>query len=256
MLFPRHWFLILLALTLGGERILGANTREARDFTAAAKAFQDGMWSRAEVEFAQFAGKYPESGRVAEAQLLQAEADLKQGKCLQAIALLTARESQAGDLADQYIYWLGEAQFQNTDYAAAAETFSRLVREFPNSNWRLDAAVNEAAVRAKLDQWPQVSALLLEPTGTFQRAAKANPADDRVVHGQLLLAEALLKQDKLNDAAAALHSLDSRQLKPESGWQQMHLLCRVQLAANDRHVPHGFRLFIVLRSGFHFLHNP
>jgi len=93
--------------------------------------------------------------------------------------------------------------------------------------------VNEAAARAKLGQWPQVSALLLEPTGTFQQAAQANPADDRVVHGQLLLAEALLKQDKLNDAAAILHSLDSQQLKPELGWQQMHLLCRVQLAGGD-----------------------
>jgi TolA-binding protein len=233
MLFPRHCFLILLVLALGGERVPGASTREGRDFAAAANAFQDGMWSRAEVEFAQFAGKYPESGRVAEALLLQSEADLKQGKFLQAIALLTARESQAGDLADQYVYWLGEAQFQNTDYAAAAETFSRLVREFQNSNWRLDAAVNEAAARAKLGQWPQVSALLLEPAGTFQQAAKANPADDRVMHGQLLLAEALLKQDKLNDAAAVLHSLDSQQLKPELGWQQMHLLCRVQLASGD-----------------------
>jgi TolA-binding protein len=233
MLFPRHWFLIMLALTLGGELVLGANKREGRDFTAAANAFQDGMWSRAEVEFAQFAEKYPESSRFAEALLLQAEADLKQGKISQAVALLTARESQAGDLADQYIYWLGEAQFQKTDYAAAAETFSRLIREFPNSNWRLDAVVNEAAALARLGQWPQVSALLLEPMGTFQQAAKANPADDRVVRGQLLLAEALLKQDKLNDAAATLHLLDSQQLKPELGWQQMHLLCRVQLASGD-----------------------
>ena len=220
-------------LALGGEQVLGANTRESRDFSAAANAFQDGMWSRAEVEFAQFAGKYPESGRVAEALLLQAEADLKQGKSLPAMALLTARESQAGDLADQYVYWLGEAQFQNADYAAAAETFSRLVREFSNSNWRLDGVVNEAAAYAKLGQWPQVSALLLEPAETFQQAAKSSPADDRVVHGQLLLAEALLKQDKLNDAAEVLHLLDSQQLKPGLGWQQMHLLCRVQLAGGD-----------------------
>ena len=147
MLFPRHWFLILLALALGGGRVLGANTREERDFAAAANAFQDGMWSRAEVEFAQFAGKYPESGRVAEALLMQSEADLKQGKFLQAVALLTAREPQAGDLADQYVYWLGEAQFQNADYVAAAGTFSRLIREFQNSNWRLDAAVKSRSSR-------------------------------------------------------------------------------------------------------------
>jgi len=123
MLFPRHWFLILLALALGGERVLGASTREGRDFGRRRQCLQDGMWSRAEVEFAQFAEKYPESGRVAEALLMQSEADLKQGKLLQAVALLAARESQAGDLADQYVYWIGKAQFQNTDYAAAAGTF-------------------------------------------------------------------------------------------------------------------------------------
>jgi TolA-binding protein len=233
MLFPRHWFLILLVLALSGERILGASTREGRDFAAAANAFQDGMWSRAEVEFAQFAEKYPESSRVAEAVLMQAEADLKQGKFLQAIALFTARESEAGNLADQYVYWLGEAQFQNADYAAAAKTFSRLGREFPNSSRYLDAAVNEAAACGKLGEWLQVSTLLLEPAGMFQQAAKTNPTDDRIIRGQLLLGEALLRQNKLNDAAAVLHSLDSQQLEPELDWQQMHLLYRIQLASGD-----------------------
>ena len=200
MLFLRRLFLVLLVLVLGGGRILAATTREERAFITAANAFRDGMWSRAEVEFAQFAEKYPKSGRVAEAVLMQAEADFKQGKFLQATELLAVRKSQTGDLADQYAYWLGEAQFQNADYAAAAETFSRLARDFQNSSWRLDAAVNEAAARGKLGQWPQVSALLRGPAGIFQQAAKANPADERVVRGQLLLAEALLKQNKIGRA--------------------------------------------------------
>jgi TolA-binding protein len=233
MLFLRRLFLVLLVLVLGGERILAATTREERAFTAAANAFRDGMWSRAEVEFAQFAEKYPKSGRVAEAVLMQAEADFKQGKFLQAAELLAVRKSQAGNLADQYVYWLGEAQFQNADYAAATETFSRLTRDFQSSSWRLDAAVNEAAARGKLGQWPQVSALLREPAGIFQQAAKANPVDERVVRGQLLLAESLLKQNKLDEAAAVLHPLDSQQLKPELDWQRMLLLCHIQLAVGD-----------------------
>ena len=69
--------------------------------------------------------------------------------------------------------------------------------------------------------------------GIFKQAAKANPADERVVRGQLLLAEALLRQDKLSDAAAVLHSLASRTLKPELGWQRTQLLCHVQLAGGD-----------------------
>ena len=233
MSFVCRWVLIAFALMLGVEQISAATTREERAFTAAANAFRDGMWSRAEVEFAQFAEKYPKSKRVAEAVLMQAESDFNQGKFLQTAELLAVRKPQAGDLADQYVYWLGEAQFQNADYAAAAETFSRLVRDFQSSSWRLNAAVDEAAARGKLGQWPQVSALLQEPAGTFQQAAKADPSDERVVRGQLLLAEALLKQNKLVEAAAVLNPLGSRQLKPELDWQRMLLLCHVQLAGGD-----------------------
>jgi TolA-binding protein len=93
--------------------------------------------------------------------------------------------------------------------------------------------VDEAAARGKLGQWPQVGALLRESAGTFQQAAKANPADERVVRGQLLLAEALLKQNKLDEATAVLNSLGPRQLKPELDWQRMLLLCHVQLAGGD-----------------------
>ena len=84
----RRWLLITFALVLGGEQVLAASTREERAYAAAASAFQDGMWGRAEVEFAEFAEKYPKSERVPEAVLMQAEADIKQAKFLQAIELL------------------------------------------------------------------------------------------------------------------------------------------------------------------------
>ncbi len=233
MFWMRRWLLIALALLLGGGQLLAANTREERAYAAAARAFQDGMWSRAEVEFAEFSDKYPKSERVPEAVLMQAEADIKQAKYLQAIELLTTHASPAGKLADQYVFWLGEAQFQNEDYAAAAATFSRLARDFTESNRRLDAVVNEAAAYAKLDQWPQVSSLLQTPAGVFQANAKETPADDRVVRGQLLLADALLRQNKLGEAAEVLHSLAAQKLAPELNWQQAQLLCHVELARDD-----------------------
>ncbi len=152
---------------------------------------------------------------------------------MQAIDLLAAHESQAGKLADQYVFWLGEAQFQNEDYAAAAATFSRLAQDFPDSSRRLDAVVNEAAARAKLGQWPQVSPCCRHRAGYFRSAAKKNPADDRVVRGQLLLAEALLRQNKLSEATEVLHSLAAQKLAPELNWQQTQLLCHVQLAGGD-----------------------
>jgi TolA-binding protein len=233
MFWDCRWLMIIFALGLGGEQMFAASAHEDRAYAAAASAFQDGMWSRAEVEFAEFAEKYPKSGRVAEAVLMQAEADIKQGKFLPAIDLLTAQSAQAGQLADQYVYWLGQAQFQNGDYAAAAATFSRLARDFSDSNRRLDAAVDEAAARAKLGQWPQVSAGLQEPDGVFQAEAGRIPNDERVVRGQLLLAEALFRQNQLNEAGAVLRSLAAQKLAPELNWEQVRLLCRVQVASGD-----------------------
>src|SRR5579862_1463340 len=168
MFLVRRWLLIVFMLALGGGQVFAAGAREERAYNAAANAFQDGMWGRAEVEFAEFAEKHPKSERVPEAVLMQAEADIKQAKFLQAIELLGAHESQAGKLADQYVFWLGEAQFQNEDYTAAAATFSRLVRDFAESSRRLDAVVNEAAALARLGQWPQVSSLLQASGGVFQ----------------------------------------------------------------------------------------
>src|ERR1017187_1395462 len=122
MAFRWQWLLILLALSTGGERSFAASAREDRAYAAAVTAFQDEMWGRAETEFAQFVQKYPKSTNTPEAVLLQAQAEFKQGKLAQAIALLNARTAGAGHLADQYAYWIGEAQFQNVDLAAATET--------------------------------------------------------------------------------------------------------------------------------------
>ncbi|MDE3066127.1 MAG: tetratricopeptide repeat protein [Verrucomicrobiota bacterium] len=229
----RQWFFAVVVLMTGGIPVWAAGPRENRDFTAAVSAFQDEMWSRAETELAQFLQKYPKSGYAAEAMLMEAEAEFKQGKFAAAGALLSSHESQAGSLADQYAYWLGQAQFENGDYQGAAGTFSRLVRQYPNSQWQLDAVVDEAASRTKLGAWPQVSALLRQPKGPFQQAAKATPADERVVRGQLLLAEALLAQHHADAASAVLQSLAAQPLRLALEWQRMYLLCRVQLAEGE-----------------------
>jgi TolA-binding protein len=185
------------------------------------------------VEFAEFAEKYPKSDHFAEAVMLQAESDFKQQKFSRTIDVLTAHESQAGKFADQYVYWIGESQFQGGNYALAAGTFGRLAQNFPNSRLRLDAVVNEAAALARLNQWRQASALLEEPGSDFETDAKKHPADERVVRGQLLLAESLLEQDKLDAAAAILDSLPAQNLAPELKWRQIQLLCRVQLVRGD-----------------------
>ena len=233
MAFRWQWLLILLALSTGGERSFAATTRENRAYDVAVDRFRDGMWNRAETEFAQFVQKYPKSDRTAEAVLLQAEAEFKQGKLPPAIALLTARRAGAGNLADQYVYWIGEAQFQNGDFSAAAKTFVSLLRDFPESSLRLRVVVEAAASLAQTNEWPQVVSLLEDTNSVFQRAVQMDPANELVSRGQLLLAQAKFAQNDFTGAAAVLESLNSQTLKPQLDWQRAYLLHQVRLAAGD-----------------------
>src|SRR5271155_2249289 len=112
MVFFCRWLLIFSALIAAGTPVFAASEREYRAYAAAANAFQDEMWSRAETEFAQFVAKYPKSTNAPEAVLLQAQAEFQQGKFAETIVLLSTRKAEAGKIADQYFYWIGEAQFK------------------------------------------------------------------------------------------------------------------------------------------------
>jgi TolA-binding protein len=233
MAFLRQWFFIAFALLLGGGQVFAASGRETRAYAAALGAFNDGMYPRAETEFAQFTQKYPKSDRMAEAVLLQAEAAFKQGKFPQAIALLQAGKAGAGNLADQYVYWIGETQFQNGDYSTAAETFVSLIRDFHESSLRLRVVVEAAAALAQTNAWPQVESLLEETNSVFQRAARMDPGNELVSRGQLLLARSKFAQNDFTGAAAVLGSLNSPMLLPELDWQRAYWLYQVKLAAGD-----------------------
>jgi TolA-binding protein len=233
MVFRWPWLLILVLCWAAGERSFAATTREDRAYASAVSAFQDGLWSRAETAFDKFVRKYPDSSRAAEAVLLQAEAQYQQGKLTNAIALLTARKAGAGNLADQYVYWIGEAQCQSGNLPAAAESFISLARDFPASSLRLRAVVEAAAVRAQLEEWPQLSALLEPTDGVFHSASRREPANELVVRGSLLLAQARLAQKDYAGATTVLGSLNDPALKPELDWQRAYLLYQVKLAAGD-----------------------
>ena len=165
-----RWLFVWLALVFGVNRLLAASSEENREFRAATNSLATSFWERAEREFAGFIAKYPESEHLPEAVLRQAQAQFHQRKYAELITLLTAALPKAGSLGDQYLYWLGEAQFQSPNYAAAAETFGRLARGFTNSPVRLEASLGEAASLARLKQWEQVAELLKKPDGAFRQA--------------------------------------------------------------------------------------
>jgi len=213
--------------------LAASTTKEERAYSAAVAAFQDGMWNRAETEFAQFLDKYKTSSHLPDAVLMMAQAKFKQGKLAEAVSLLNLGKADAGALADQYAYWIGEAQFENGDFDQAADTFVSLSRDFPNSLLRLRAVVEAASAQARLGKWSAVRVLLEGPGGVFQRAAEMDSANELISRGRLLLAQAKFVQKDFNGASALLQLLAQQPLKLELDWQRAYLLCQVKISAGD-----------------------
>ncbi len=235
MAFPRQWFFIAFALLLGGGQVFAASGRETRAYAAALGAFKDGMYPRAEMEFAEFVQKYPKSTNAPEAVLLQAEAEFQQKKHPQAIALLQAGKAAAGKLADQYVYWIGEAQFQNGDFTAAAETYVSLARDFPESSLRLRGVVEAAAAYTQITNWLRHDALLENTNGVFQQGARLDPGNELVVDGWLSLENSKYEQRDFSGVSAAYGWLTNewQMLNQKQKCQGTYLFYRAKMAAGD-----------------------
>ncbi|MGH7950633.1 MAG: tetratricopeptide repeat protein [Limisphaerales bacterium] len=234
MAFYWRRILILLALVLSGGQLFAASiAKENRAYTAAVSAFQDEIWNRAETEFAQFLKNYPDSTRAPQAELLRAEAEFKLGKFDKSIALLNASKTNAGIFADQYVYWIGEAQFQNSNYVAAAANFDSLAKNFQDSSLRLQAVVESASANARLGNWRRLETSLEKTNGIFRRAAQLDSGNELVSRGRLLLAQAKFELKDFRGATAILESINPQALKPELDWRLNDLLYQIKFAAGD-----------------------
>ena len=225
-----RWILVCCLLGVAAPRAGAAGAAEKTSFEAGAKAFQETVWDRAETEFGRFTQTFTNSARLPEAYLYQAEARLRLGNYSGALDLLTAHQSQAGRWADAYTFWQGEALFEKGDFSAAADTFARVVRDFPASTNRLQAVVREATAQSKLGQWSRAMETLRQPTGPFLSAAAADPADRLVIRGYLVLAEAELMAGKADAAQTTLSSIPGLNLSPQLAWERAFLSCRILLA--------------------------
>ncbi len=233
MLFRSRWLLIVCLLVLGSGRIMAASAREERAFASATRWLQDGIWDRAETEYAQFIQKYPKSEKIADAVLAMAQAQCKQGKFTAAIATLSGPHEHLGALADDYAYWLGEAQFGQGDYDHAAATFTNLVAQFTDSPLRLAAVVEAASAFERSAAWPQITELLGATNGVFAHAAAVDAASGLVVSGRLTLAEAELALSDYAAALATLNLVKPERLPMDLAWRRANLVCRAQVGAKD-----------------------
>ncbi len=225
----RTWLCALLLLLAATVPSWAASRAETRAFEAAVKAFRDGFFERADSELSGFVQAFPGSERRAEAILTQAQARCQLTNYASAIQLLSAELAGAGPRADEYHFWIGEAQYQSTNYPAAAAAFHAVVNDFPASKLRLQASVNEAAAWAGLEDWDRVIELLSQPAGVFQQLAKTAAASGPAATGVLLLAEAQLARGRFAAAETTIRSLDAAKLDAALGWKREFLLCRALL---------------------------
>src|SRR4051812_19132623 len=221
--------LLLWVAFAGGGRAQAPDPSEAAAFNAAARAFRNMIYDRARIEFRDFVHKFPNSTKVPEALLLQARAALELGDSKGAVSILTTNLPNAGIFAEDYHYWLGEVQLQTGNFRAAASSFARLLKDFPETPRVLEATYNQALAHFNLKEWNQLIQLLQKPETPFQKVAAARPEDDLVVGSVLLLTEALMENHRPQQAEKILRGLPPAQLAADLKWQRDYLLCRVQL---------------------------
>jgi TolA-binding protein len=224
----RIW--VALMLLTAAAQLCAAAAPESRAFDTALKFLKDGFYARAEEEFGKFAREFPGSPLLAEAILCQAQARLKQANAAGAIQLLQTGQGLTNAPVDQYLFWLGEASFQQADYRKASEAFARLLKEHPGSARALEASIHEAGARAQLREWPRVIELLQQTNGIFQTVSRTNPAAPGVLEGYVLLSEAQLAQANYPAADLALQPLGKLLLRPDIAWRRQYLICRIRAA--------------------------
>lgn len=219
---------VLLALIFSAAPLFAAE--EDRAFNIATNKFNSGFYELAEKDFAAFTEKFPQSPRVPQAILFQAESKFFSQQFSNAVDLLVANKGRAGGYESQYFYWIGRAQFENKNFAAAADAFDELLRKFPNAPQRLDVVVREAASLARLQQWPRVVELLQQRDGVFQHAISTGASGDTVASGYLLLGEAQLAQNDFAGAEAVLQLLNPMNVSSDAKWRSQFLEGRLRRA--------------------------
>ncbi len=229
----RVWWLVLVALSALAGGLRAADGVETRAADAVVKMFQDGLYDTVERNSADFLGKYPNSERAAEVVLVQAQARIKLKHYYDAISLLTEKAGLAGKLAAEFAFWQATARLEKGDLAGAADGFATVATRFPDSARRLEAIYDDAYARSQAGETARAVALLRDPAGVFQPAARAKPDDPWAIRGWLLLGELLLTAHDPAGAAEALKALEGRPLPPELTWRREFLLARARLAAGQ-----------------------
>jgi TolA-binding protein len=230
--YMRCWAYYLLIALFSVNGVLAAGNDEAA-FQGAAQALRDKFYERAENQFGAFVTNFPSSTNLSRAILFQAQARHFQKNHDAAVELLRSHFEKAGPIADQYVLTWAEALAAKGDHSGAAEQFGRILKEFPQSSLRLQAAYLQAFSFYQQKNHVRTIELLGPPESEFKKLAANAPQDRFSFAGELLLAEALLSSGKLAEARNVAAALPSIQERPEWQWEKLDALARIELAGTN-----------------------
>ena len=218
----------LLAGVDGNVQIHGmpATKPDEKLYLAAARSFQGGHWATSSRWFNELITRFPDSSRRTKATLLLGQSLFQQENYREAYGILSNNRLAAGELSDEYLYWMAECRLGQGNLDAANQVFAELLRGFPKSPRVLEATVASAFVAAEREDWVRVVALLRPAEGVFQVQAGNGFEEDVLQEGGLLLAEALLEQ-KTPEAARLLLDKFPRALQRSRGWRRDLLKIRL-----------------------------
>src|SRR5579863_4530205 len=218
--------------------------RESRDWDTAASLLKIQQWAAAAQKFSQFTNTYANSGRFAQAVLDLSEAQFHLAQTGEmndelkrpwnfkdVVTLLNSQFSRAGFLADKYLYGIAEAQYADGDFLSAADTYSRLARDY--DTMQSEALFREADCYYQAKDLPRVVEKLGSPDGAFQQVAKTNVADEWMARGIFLLTETDLALKNYPGASAALRELSAQATFSDLEWKREYLSVRASLEAGQ-----------------------
>jgi len=201
-------------------------------YLAAARSFHGGHWATSVRWLGELVERFPNSPRRSQAISLMAQAHYQMGAFREAYGVLSNNRLAAGDLADEYLYWMAECRVGQGNLEAADQIYAELLREHPESPRALEASIGMGFVSAQNEDWNRIISLLLPTESIFQKAGGEGFATTELQEGGLLLAEALLEQ---RDAEAAMVWVKRlpRVMAPERNWRRQLLQARIEMESGQ-----------------------
>ena len=233
-------YVIFIALALVAQSVVmgdvslsrPATDPDERTYLAAARSFQGGHWATAVRWLGELNERYPDSPRRSQAVSLMAQAHYQMGAFREGYGVLSNNRLAAGDLVDEYLYWMAECRVGQGNLEAADQIYAELVREHPESARALEASIGMGFVSAQNEDWARIISLLLPAESIFQKAGGEGLETAELQEGGLLLAEALLQQRDVEAAMVWVKRLP-RVMEPSRNWRRQLLQARIEMESDQ-----------------------